>query len=111
MQELFRTYFPGIKGVRREIQPNRKRQLSCEAMPLIKQAGGCIATAIALKFGKQPSKQQVMQMVNALLETVDDRILERTNERAEEFQITTGVEIGQQCHNEIVAVENESFSI
>ena len=32
-----------------------------------------------------------MFMVNALLETIDDRILERTNEWAEEFQITTGV--------------------
>ena len=111
VQELFRAYFPGINGVRREILPNRKRQFSCEAMPLIKQAAGCLATATALKFGRQPSKQQVMQMVNALLETVDDRILERTNERAEEFQVTTGVEIGRQRHNEISAVENESFSI
>lgn len=78
VQELFRAYFPGINGVRREIQPNRKRQLSCEVMPLVKQAGGCLATAIALKFGKQPTKQQLMYLVNAMLETLDDKILERT---------------------------------
>ena len=56
VQDAFRAYFPGINGVRREIQPNRKRRLSCESMPLIKQAGGCLATAIALQFGKQPTK-------------------------------------------------------
>ena len=91
VQEAFRAYFPGINGVRREIQPNSKRRISCESTPLIKQAGGCLATAIALQFGKQPTKQQLMQLVNAVLETIDDRILERTNERAEEFQVTTGV--------------------
>jgi hypothetical protein len=90
VQELFRAYFPGVNGIRREIQPKRKRQLSCEVMPLIKQAGGCLATAIALKFDKQPTKQQLMPLINALLDTIDDRILERTNERAEEFQIKTG---------------------
>lgn len=94
VQSLFHAYFPGVNGIRREIPPNSKRQLSCEVMPLIKQAGGCLATAIALKFGKQPSKQQVMHLVNAMLETLDERILERTNTRADEFQITTGVRTG-----------------
>ena len=98
VQETFRAYFPGINGIRREIQPNRKRRLSCEAMPLIKQAGGCLATAIALQFGKQPSKQQLMHLVNAVLETLDDRMLERTNERAEEFQVKTGVTAGNAAY-------------
>jgi len=96
VQEAFRAYFPGINGVRREIQSNRKRRLSCESTPLIKQAGGCLATAIALQFGKQPTKQQLMHLVNAVLETIDDRILERTNERAEEFQVTTGLGWGSE---------------
>ena len=34
-----------------------------------------------------------MQLVNAVLETLDDRMLERANERAEEFQVTTGMEM------------------
>jgi hypothetical protein len=95
VQEAFRAWFPGINGVRREVQPNRKRRISCESTPLIKQAGGCLATAIALQFGKQTTKQQLMHLVNSVLETIDDRILERTNERAEEFHVTTGVECGR----------------
>jgi hypothetical protein len=103
VQDAFRRYFPGINGVRREIQPNRKRRVSCESMPLIKQAGGCLATAIALQFGKQASKQQLMQAINAVLESIDDRMLQRTNERAEEFQITTGVEAGHDDHCSVKA--------
>jgi|GEM_PF-6995519 len=69
--------------------------MECESTPLINQAGGCLATTIALQFGKQPTKQQLMHLVNAVLEIIDDRILECTNERAEEFQVTTGVGWGE----------------
>jgi len=89
----FAAIFPASTAFGVKIQPNRKRRISCEATPLIKQAGGWLATAIVLQFGKQHSKQQLMQLVNAVLETLDDRMLERANERAEEFQVTTGMEM------------------
>ena len=48
----------------------------------------------AIFCGQSPtaklSKRQLMHLVNAVLESIDDRLLERTNERAEEFQVTTG---------------------
>ena len=42
-------------------------------------------------YDKSAEMQQLMHLVTAVLETIDDRMLERTNERAEEFQVTTGV--------------------
>ncbi len=51
-----------------------------------------------------------MQIVNAMLETFGEKLLARTNERAQEFQTKTGVRVGVETgiphHNDIAGGEN-----
>lgn len=90
VQQRFREYFPGVDGVRREIIPLRKRPLACSAEQLLKQATGCVASALAILQGGTENEEQAGRAAAKLMESFRERIFERSNERAAELAVIGG---------------------
>ena len=102
VQAAFLRFFPGEGRAPVPIKFNREKPISCEATTLLKQAKGCLKTALALMFGVQTSVENIYETLFAWADGIKQELFEGTNERALKLQILTGLSIRDTLDPEFV---------
>jgi hypothetical protein len=93
VQELFKRYFPGSDKAREPVAWSRSDSVRCEPEALEKQAAGCLASAIALRYGEQASPEDLRVILRQEVDRYLLRIFDKTNERAIERYVCDGVTV------------------
>ncbi|MDR3197038.1 MAG: hypothetical protein LBU34_04125 [Planctomycetaceae bacterium] len=91
VQELFKRYFPGPDKGREAVTWSHNNSVTCEPEALEKQAAGCLASAVALRYGTQTDTKQLLALLHNNIEHYLLQIFNRTNERAVERYVRNGV--------------------
>jgi hypothetical protein len=91
VRELFKHYFPGLDKEREPVMWSHDDSVTCTPDALEKQAAGCLASAVSLRYGQQTDPKTLRAI---LINEIDKhllRILDRVNERAVERYVRDGV--------------------
>ncbi|MDR0338200.1 MAG: hypothetical protein LBI18_14040 [Planctomycetaceae bacterium] len=91
VQELFQHYFPGSDKERESIVWSHDDSVRCEPEALEKQAAGCLASAVALRYGGQTTPEDLRAILLQEIDAYLIRIFNRTNERATERYVRDGI--------------------
>jgi hypothetical protein len=102
VQALFQKWFPGVDGKNLPVKWSRRKPVSCDPTKLEKQAAGCLASALALRYGAQPTKEKMLELLEVILESMGDYIFGRSLDKAQRFEILKGVQLGQhgECNHD-----------
>lgn len=93
IQEAFLRFFTGEGHAPVAIKFNREKPISCEADSLLKQAKGCLKTALALMFGTQSTVEGIYSTLFAWVDGIKQELFEGTNERALKLRVLTGLQV------------------
>jgi hypothetical protein len=93
IQALFLRFFPGVGKPVEKITLRRDKPVTCEPTALLKQAGGCLKTAMALMFGVDPFPESVSRMLTLLIDSMKDDVYKGMRERATKLQVVTGLSV------------------
>jgi hypothetical protein len=91
VQGLFKHYFPGSGETREPVAWTRIDSVKCEPEALEKQAAGCLASAMALRYGGQTNLVNFRTKLHQEVDKYSLRIYDRINERAVERYVRDGV--------------------
>jgi hypothetical protein len=91
VQELFKHYFPGSDNAREPVMWSRDDSVKCEPVALEKQAAGCLASAVALRYGEQTAPEKLRAILHQEVDRHLLRIFDKTNERAIERLVRDGI--------------------
>ena len=92
VRSLFFEHFTGDEI--RDVEYRKPTPVSCDPTPLLKQAAGCISTALALQSGTQDSSDDVVKYMAGFTEAAKVSIHRKANQRAESLEIVKGISIG-----------------
>jgi hypothetical protein len=95
VQELFRKWFSGVGDHNQPVEWLPREPVSCDPKKLEKQAAGCFASALALRYGAQPTKEKTMALLGVTLESMGDYIYGHSLDRAQRLEILKGVQLGE----------------
>jgi len=112
IQEAFLQFFPGEGRAPVPIKFNRDKPISCEATSLLKQAKGCLKTALALMYGTQSNLESVYSALFAWADGIKVEVFQGLNERALKLGVLTGLQFGDgMCPDvrESVRRENDAW--
>jgi hypothetical protein len=103
VQALFRKWFSGISDDNKPVEWSPRESVSCNPVMLEKQAAGCLASSIALRFGSQLTKEKTLDLLEPIIESMGDYICGRVPERVQQLEIQKGVQLGkqEQCNHNI----------
>jgi hypothetical protein len=90
---LFFKHFTGNKI--HDVTYRKPEPVSCDPSPLLRQAGGCLAKAIAYQSGKQASPADDAKYIGGFCELFKEGILHKVNLHVEELDITKGISLGE----------------
>ena len=109
VQAAFLHFFPGEGRAPVPIKFNRDKPISCEATSLLKQAKGCLKTALALMFGVQTSVENIYETLFAWADSIKHELFEGTNERAFKLKVLTGLNIQDSLDPETLLHKKEEI--
>ena len=100
VQTLFRKWFPGMSEQNQPVEWLSRQSVSCDPVKLEKQAAGCLARALALRYGAQPTKEKTLELLGMRFESMSDYIFNRSLDQTQQLEIHKGVQLGQheECH-------------
>jgi len=92
VRSLFFEHFTGSKI--RDIQYRKPQPISCDPTPLLRQAAGCIAKAVAIQNGKQDTSENIVRLVSGWSCRSKAEIFRKVNLHADTMEITKGIRCG-----------------
>jgi hypothetical protein len=103
VQSLFRKWFPGVGNDNKPVEWSPREPVSCDPVMLEKQAAGCLASALALRYGAQATKKQTLDLLKPTVESLGDYIFSHSCERVQRLEIQKGVQLGehQECNTDV----------
>jgi hypothetical protein len=93
VQSTFVRFFPGEGKPIESVSFKRDKPITCEPNALLKQAKGCLKTAMALMFGAQSTVNNVYDTLFAWVDGMKHEVFVGLNERAHKLQVVTGVAV------------------
>jgi hypothetical protein len=107
VRALFFQYFTG--DAIRDVQWREPEPVSCDPTPLLKQAAGCIATAIAKQKGKELSPTVIDSYIIGWSSVVRESICRSAIQRAEAMGIRKGIPLGDIDGHLLEQVRRQAF--
>jgi hypothetical protein len=74
---LFRKWFPGVSDRNQPVEWLSRQSVSCDPVKLEKQAAGCLARALALRYGAQPTKEKTLELLGMRVEFVEKSTVQK----------------------------------
>ena len=96
VRSAFTKWFPGGERVveRHKIEP-----VSCDPAALEKQAAGCLAISVALRFGKQKDERRFAELVYEVVGSLVESMFGKANLYAERLLILRGILLGKELES------------
>ena len=94
VHKAFVFWFPGDGRPVSDITLNREKRTVCEPEALLKQAGGCLKSALALQLGAECDSVSAFERLFFWVENVKQEVFEGLKERAHKLGVVTGIKVG-----------------
>jgi hypothetical protein len=93
VRTLFSQYFTGTKVT--DVSWNKDKAINVDDVAMEKQALGCLAKALAQRFGEQENLHSSASLANGWIERVQGDLHEKLNFHAEFVRLRTGIILGK----------------
>jgi hypothetical protein len=90
VQKLFSMFFSGVGDKKFTRKAKELEGIHCTSEQLNRQALGCLSSAIALSHGKLSSKSEILDYVSRLLDSSENRVVEKISQRTDDIRLKTG---------------------
>ena len=94
VQRLFRLCFPGVGVENKPVEWRRTESVSCDSTPLVKQAVGCLAKAVALECGDTRNDFGAFVAARDMLRKYKEVLYSKVSDTVRRVKIGVGVVLG-----------------
>jgi len=89
--ERFKQYFPSLPNRKKPVAKRYNKDLRCTGASLVKQAVGCLSSALAVTKGIIKNEVEALSLCAEFLQNESKKLFDRTIERATELGIVRGI--------------------